>query len=225
MALIKLGSVVTRISGKIGGQTFGESASGAYIKNSGTPRKSITLSQRSKMSAMATTAQQWRALTQAQRDTFNAASPDYPYLNRVGETKFYSGYAIFTKLRNNGLNVGFSGIPVPLPKVTFNPITGSQVFIAGGNIQGSIISSQTGIMYRFFMSKISSMGISNPYKNQFFIGEVLGDGNDVLEALTASYVNRFGPLPASGKFYYSISAISVSTGQSLKNLVEGLWSF
>src|SRR5690606_17245537 len=226
MALIKLGGVVTQISGKIGGQTFGTSASGAYMKNSGTPRKSLTLSQRSKMSAMATTAQSWLALTQEHRDTFNAASPDYPYLKRVGETKFYSGYAIYTQLRNNALNVSFSGVPIPLPKFTFTPLSGGAIvglpglghFVAG--------SAQTGVIYQLFTTRISSNGISFPYKNHFFISQFNTSVAPTLDIeFSSNYQDRFGNEPTSGKVYWRIDAVHQSTGQSFKGLASGVASY
>lgn len=225
MALIKLGSVVTRISGKVGGQTFGEGPSGAYLKNSGTPRKSITLSQRSKMSTMATTAQAWRALTQAQRDIFNAASPDYPYLNRVGETKFYSGYAIFTQLKNNGLNASYADIPVPLPKINFSPITASVTFIPS-LFTLNISNSDANTFYMVYCSRISSLGISNGYKNKFYMIRIAGSGAGVVSGdLNSALIARFGTIPLSGKFYYTITAVNINTGQSLRGISQGVVSY
>ena len=177
MALIRLGGLVTDISGKIGGQTLGTSASGSYIKNSGTPRKSITLSQQSQMQLMGTSAQSWRELTQAQRDVFNVASPEYPYLNRVGETKYYSGYAIYAKLRNNAILGGGVDIPVPLPKFSFTPLVLEDS--SPPNDEGFLQfnSGQANCMYNLFMTRISSVGVSNSYKNFYFIRRSASNGS------------------------------------------------
>lgn len=222
MALIKLGSMITRVSGKIGGQTFGTSASGSYVKNSGTPRKSITLAQQGKMSLMGTTAQSWRALTQAQRDVFNAASPDYPYLNRVGETKFYSGYAIFGQLVNN-LSLGqYANTPVPLPKFSFEPP--DEYNFDGFPLAPTFSASgaQIGINYRLFVSRVSSVGISNSYKNQFFMASATANG---LGAVSLPFIDEFeakwGAPPSAGKVFYRVDAIQPSTGQIFKNIVSG----
>ena len=223
MALIKLGGIVTAISGKMGGTSFGTSASGAYAKNSGTPRKTITVKQRKAMALMGTTAQQWRELTSAQRNTFNAASPDYPYLNRIGETKFYSGYAIFAQLKNNGINVAFSGLPIPLPRITFASIAGSQVFVDAGNLKAQIVNSEIGKIYQVFVSGFKSNGVSSAYKNQFFVGQVAGTGGVASLTLTGGYIAKFGTIPSEGKLFYSFNAVDVSTGQSYKKLETGYW--
>lgn len=222
MALIKLGGLVTAISGKIGGQTLGTSASGSYIKNSGRPRKAITLLQQTKMQRMATSAQAWRALSDAQRAVYVSASPSYPYLNRVGETKYYSGFAIFTKLRNNLLNINQTPTPAPLPLFTFPPLIGatltesSDVFTIA-TASGDDISAT----YRLFVTAPHSKGITSSYKNHFFITNVtavqLSSGLDVTSALVA----KFGKMPSAGKLYWRLDGIQTTTGQTLKNMASG----
>ena len=223
MALIRLGGLVTAISGKIGGQTLGTSASGSYIKNTGTPRKAITLLQQTKMQRMSTSAQAWRALSSAQRAVYISASPSYPYLNRVGETKYYSGFAIFTKLRNNLLGVGGSGTPAPLPLFTFPPLSASAISSVAGvyTIQSS--GSDLGATYRLFVTRPASQGITNSYKNHFFITIVtagqLSSGLNITSALVA----KFGALGVGNKCYWRLDGIETSTGQVLKNMASGFF--
>lgn len=226
MALIKMGGLVTRISGRIGGTTFGTSASGSYAKNTGTPRKSLTIAQKGKMALMGTSAQRWRGLTQSQRDAFNAASPDYPYLNRVGDTKFYSGYAIFTQLVNN-LSLGqFAIVPVPLPKFTFTPLVFVNIDDFPYDMFIQLSDGQEDITYRYFMTRISSPGISNAYKNHFFMGSAITpDIGDVNIAWGAAYIAKYGNIPASGKFFWRIDAVQGSTGQIYKGLNSGVFEY
>ena len=226
MALIRLGGLVTDISGKIGGQTLGTSASGSYIKNSGTPRKSITNSQQSQMQLMGTTAQRWRSLTQAQRDAFNAASPDYPYLNRVGETKYYSGYAIFCQLANNSQAADIYTVPVPLPKFSFTPLTNVEFLLSYPDLEVNAEDAQNGVSYRFFMSRISSVGISNSYKNQFFIGKDDTHASGFLNIdLASPLYTKWGPLTSNGKFFWHFDAVHLSTGQVYKNINSGTYTY
>lgn len=222
MALIKLGSVVTRISGKVGGQTFGQTAAGAYLKNSGTPRKAITNLQRQKMSRMATTAQAWRGLSESEKDVFRAATEAYPYLNRVGETKYYSGYAIFAMLKNNLLNIGSNANPVPLPKTTFLPLDGVVMFMYQGEITlRANQSTDANATYRVFMTRPASKGISNAYKNLFFIQDVtyteLANSVSIDESVRA----KFGPFPSNSRSYFRLDGIDLNKGQVLKNMASG----
>lgn len=221
MALIKLGGLVTQISGKIGGQTLGTSSSGAYIKNSGRPRKAITLLQQTKMQRMATSSQAWRALSDAQRLVYINASSSYPYLNRVGETKYYSGFAIFTKLRNNLLNVNVTPTPSPLPLFTFPPLSNAVMTSVAGVYEITADGDDSNVSYRLFCSRPGSKGVTNSYKNQFFIVNVTADqlssGYDISSALTA----KFGAIAANNKIYWRLDGVNFSNGQVLKNMASG----
>lgn len=226
MALIRLGSLVTRISGKIGGQTFGTGPSGSYVRNTGTPRKSITILQRDKMSLMATTAQSWRALTQAQRDVFNSASPDYTYLNRVGETKNYSGFAIYTQLRNNVSNTVQTfpplELPVPLPRVSFLPFDDFLMSVQSTAIVFQAEGATENMEYRVFTSKISSRGVSNSYANLYFMGKATATESGAITInVQANYVAKYGARPGRGKLFFRCDVVDPQTGQSLKGLASG----
>lgn len=221
MALIRLGALITQISGKIGGQTLGTSASGSYIKNSGTPRKTITLLQRQKMAEMATTAQKWRTLTPSQRNVFVSASSSYPYLNRVGETKYYTGYQIFCKLSRNFANALGTGIPAPLPVFSFNLVGSATITQSALVTTWRVSGGQTGVEYRLFCSRPASMGITQGYKNQFFIkasaSSPLATGVDIRQALT----DKFGLMKPGDRVYWRMKAIQTVTGQELDNIATG----
>lgn len=230
MALIKLGSLVTRISGKVGGQSFGTGPAGSYIKNTGTPRKSITLSQHDKMSRMATTSQSWRELTQTQRDTFNAASPEYTYLNRVGETKNYSGYAIYTQLLNNLKDNQTTDppitVPVPLPRTTFVQPSSVSINLSPTQYRVGVNDAQPLMEYRLFISQTMSKGISQGYKNKFLI-QTLSTAipEDVSGEFTAEYIAKWGNIPSSGKMFWRLDVVDGYTGQSLKGIASGTASY
>ena len=221
MALIKLGSLVTRISGKIGGQTLGTSASGSYIKNSGTPRKAITLRQQTSMQRMATTAQSWRNLSESQRQLFRSASPSYPYLNRVGETKYYSGYAIYTMLRNNLLQIGVFSQPIPLPRDTFAPLPFFHLSYGRDEIITNPTAGELDTDYRLFMSRPVSRGVTDSYINHFFLRVITGAEMGVVQNITEEVAARFGAVPLGSRFYWRVDGVNLTTGQSLENISSG----
>lgn len=222
MALIKLGSIVTRISGKVGGQQFGTTAAGSYMKNSGTPRKSITLLQQTKMQKMADTSQAWRQLTPTQRELYRSASSSYPYLNRVGETKFYSGYAIFCQLRNNQINAGLTPQHLPLPKFSFTAATTATLVESGTFINWTFNPPQNGVEYRLFLTRPASAGVTSGYKNAYFVhkaqGSQLALGTNVLPSIQA----KFGAFPSSSQSYWRVDAVHTSSGQILKGIATGV---
>lgn len=219
MALIKLGAMVTQISGKVGGQQFGQNAGGHYIKNNGTPRKSITLKQNRQMSVMATTAQKWRTLTPLQRQSFISATSEYPYLNRVGETKFYSGYNIFAMLLNNKIidDVDTVSLPIPLPKITFPPTSVLISVEAAHEIEIRINPLDPSMFYRLYSSRPTSRGVSNGYQNQFLVMQKKGSDLPTIYNIHNDLVRAFGQVPANSRMFFSLHIIHPFSGQFLKN--------
>lgn len=220
MALIKLGSLVTRISGKIGGQTLGTSASGSYIRNTGSPRKSQTVKQQSKMALMAHTAQKWRTLTPAERTMFNNATSEYSYINRVGETKYYSGFHIFAQLNQNQITSGSENVYAPLPKFSFLSPSFYDMYTSSTKIYLEYNNAESRVSYRLFASRPSSVGISTGYKNQFYIGAYtfpsIHDGIDITDDL----INVFGVFPIGSKIFWRIDAVHVDSGQVFKKIAS-----
>jgi len=101
MALIKLGAVVTQISGKVGGTTFGHGSNGSYMKNRGSYINKQTTKRKAVNTALASITSQWRTLSDAQRLGWQALSPSFPYVNRIGNTAYLSGFNLFTQFNYN----------------------------------------------------------------------------------------------------------------------------
>lgn len=100
-ALIKLGALVTGISGKVGGQTFGIGKAGNYLKNTGSYINARTIKRvLSNINLQAVTSA-WRTLTVNERTAWNSAAPSFPYINRLGQVKVYSGFNLFGKFNSN----------------------------------------------------------------------------------------------------------------------------
>lgn len=225
MALIKLGSLVTRISGKIGGQTFGTARGGSYIRNTGTTRKINSGLAQNSLAAMSQTAQAWRELSQVERGRYNTASQAYQYTNRIGETKNYSGYAIFCQLLQYAKLINLVGPPRPLPKSSFVPADITIEQPIGGQLLLQIERGQSDVYYLLFCSPPFSKGITGPYKNQYFIGGYTANPESPFnEDLTEALTEKFGTLPNGFKMYYRIDAVSRSTAQPYKNFTQGYFT-
>lgn len=221
MALIKLGSIVTRISGKVGGQQFGTTSAGHYMKNSGTPRKSITLLQQTKMQRMGATAQGWRSLTPSERQTYKNASPQYPYLNRVGETKYYSGYAIYAMLRNNQENASITPVVNPLPKFTFTQPTLVSVSKLLTDVTWRYQPTQAGCIYRIHLTRPLSVGVTVGYPNHYFIASQNHGATGINANIAPDIIAKFGSIPQGSKFFYRIDAVHTLSGQIFKGIATG----
>lgn len=118
MALLKLSGMITKISGKVGGSVLGTSNSGAYIKQNAYAVNKNSVSQQSKKSNIGSISAMWRSLSPSQQQDWKDMAPSYPYVNRVGDTVEYTGYALFLKMNNNLKVIGVNAITTPLPPVT-----------------------------------------------------------------------------------------------------------
>lgn len=221
MALIKLGSIVTRISGKVGGQQFGTTSAGHYMKNSGTPRKAITLLQQTKMQRMGTTAQGWRSLTPTERQTYKNASPQYPYLNRVGETKYYSGYAIYAMLRNNQENASVIPVVNPLPKFSFTQPLQNAIAKSGVAVNWRYSPTQASCVYRIHLTRPLSTGVTVGYPNHYYVSESLHQPTGINKDIGPDLIAKFGSIPSGLKFFYRVDAVHMSSGQIFKGIATG----
>src|SRR5699024_1734181 len=103
MALIKMTAIVDAISGKIQGTAVARDKGGAYARGRGVvtnPRSEAQMRVRSMFGAVSAS---WRSLSQTQRAGWNALASETTYQNRLGDTRNYTGKALFQKVNQNRL--------------------------------------------------------------------------------------------------------------------------
>lgn len=108
MAIIKLGATVVGIRGKLGGIVFSANGATPYAKVWQMPRAQSTSKQTTYRGRLSQYPQNWRDLTQAQRndwDTYAAAAAQ-ELTNPLGETYYASGFNWFCKLSQQRQTVG-----------------------------------------------------------------------------------------------------------------------
>jgi hypothetical protein len=111
--LVKLGGLLAEARGSVGGSTFARNRYGAYVRNRTKPvdpGSAAQVLQRGRMSASVTN---WRALTAAQRDTWNAKALDTHLVNRLGEPFHPTGMNLFTRSDNLLALAGLTGVTDP----------------------------------------------------------------------------------------------------------------
>ena len=98
MATIKFSSVVSDARGRIGGTVFSRGQNGSYIRTFSMPKKSNSVISLIKRQYLAHYSAKWRELTKADRKAWIQAAIYNPYINRVGETSYYSGFQLYMKV-------------------------------------------------------------------------------------------------------------------------------
>jgi hypothetical protein len=107
-ALIKLGQMASDIRGSVGGTTFARNRHGAYARNRTKPVNVINDLTTSSRARFGSQAFGWTALTQAQRDVWNADAGSVTLLNRLGEAYTPTGRQLFLTANNNLAQAGLT---------------------------------------------------------------------------------------------------------------------
>lgn len=222
MAIIQMGGIVSKISGKIGGQTFANNRAGSFLKNTGTYKKALTHHRSQALAKMTANNQKWRALTEIQRSSFNSGAVNFPYLNRLGQTKYYSGYQLFNMFSGNLGLIGSSISFCPAPYT----ITGNITW----EVQASMLAMQLlsfgtpdpNLFYVLYMSPPVSPGRTLPSMSfrTIVVNNASWFQSDPF--ITTFYVNRYGQYQAGAKIFWYIDGIHATRGIRFKKLGSGV---
>lgn len=116
MATIQFSALVNQIRGKFNGSQFSVNRAGALLQVKATQRVAPTARQSQSRSVFSFVARHWNTLSAIDKDLNNQAVEDYPYTDKYGNRRVYTGYALL--LRSN-LNRNTLGLPlinvVPTP--------------------------------------------------------------------------------------------------------------
>lgn len=110
---IMLGDFVTGASGSQGGTTYSRNRYGAYKRQRTIPVNPDTPAQQAQKSILSAFAQGWRALTQQQRDAWDAAVNNFIGTDVFANSKRLTGSALYTRLNSIIASIGGVAISVP----------------------------------------------------------------------------------------------------------------
>lgn len=234
-ALIKLTAVVDNISGKLNGTVFARNKGGHYMRsksNPVNPQTDFQMNVRGDFGAMATA---WRALTQAQRNAWDAAAADFPYQNKLGDTKILSGFNLFMKLNQNletanvDIDFGRTVTPLGVAQPT-NVELQISAQVPGDPPQPSILRvtvQRTSSLYKttmlIYATPQFSAGIKN-FKNKLRLIQVVpvvGSIGPVIENVTTAWEDRYGALThGGGKIGIAVRFINEISGEGSVQVSE-----
>lgn len=212
---MKFGAIVVDGRGKIGGHVASKNRSGAYLRTKVTPSNPQTAAQQAVRANMAANSAGYAALTEAQRDTFIASVNDFTKNNIFGDSVKLSGINIYTRLNNNLALIGAALISVA-PVISAVPVsTLLSASIASGAATATIIldaAIPAGCKAVVRATQGMSAG-RNFVKSEFRNIEILDPLAETPVDIKASYIAKFGELPAVGKkVFFEIFLIDIATG-------------
>ena len=221
-ALIKTSAAISAISGKSGGNVFSRNASGAYLKAFTVPVNPNTSKQQAIRTSFAGLVASWKNLSKAQQQAWKDMAPQYPYVNRLGDTKTYTGQQLYIHLNQNLALVGTAALSTPLVPETFSSIkldAMSMVLTAGILTTGELNLSAAGAANEAVIAQVTtsmSGGITAPPKSAFKQVQVFADASLAQDLdITASYITLYGSPQLSTNIFSRVWMINKNTGQRI----------
>lgn len=218
MAKVLYTAVVADMRNKLNGSVFSKNRYGAYVRTKVTPVNPRTTAQQNARNILATWSAGWRSITQAQRNGWIAAAPNFPFTDVFGNIKFLSGNALYVKLNANLNYAGVAGIddaptPTDIPAITALTLTAT----GGGTPALSMVFAPTPVPagYALIVKATpnipqSRLFISNQFRN---IKVVAAAGTSPNNLLTA-YAAVFGNPVTGNRITVQAFYISTTTGQA-----------
>jgi len=213
-------AIITDASGSLGGATFSKNKGGLFVRAriKGTnPQSDAQTAQRGQFAAISAA---WRGLTDEQRTAWETATAYFPYQDKLGQTKNYSGAQLFGKL-NGGIRSASPSAslltsppaPVSIPSLT---VTGFAATNDSGNMALTGTFAPTTVpadcVLMVYTTSGLSAGISSPQNSAYkLLGRIAAGAN-----ISTQLAVLDGGQPTAAletKVFLSMSLISTVTGQ------------
>lgn len=229
MARIKFGMMMTDARGKLGGQVFTKTRSGAAVRTKVTPSNPQTASQGSVRSAFGIFSQGWNGLTEAQRQSWNSAVDEYKRTNVFGDQYKLSGKNLYMSINQNLSTIGVAAVDnVPEIKTTAGiTLDSASMNLADDELDISSVvvgSYSTGSKIVYEATAALSPGKYN-FSGAYRIFNVSALGGDPLSpaVMYNYYVFKFGTPPPDKKIsiraYIIDSVAGISSPKSTIELI------
>jgi len=218
---IKFGAIVTDGRGKIGGHVASKNRGGAYLRTKVTPSNPNTVAQAQARSLLASLAQGWRGLTDAQRLGWNAAVSDWAKTDIFGDIKNPSGLNLFVKVNANLSSVNETillDVPAKLDMPTASLLS-AEYSVATGLLEltlDSVVTTPTPVLVR--ATKKLSSGVSFVKSEYRVISKETTDGN--LIDVSSAYDVKFGALALGDNAFVSFQFVLASGQKSVLSSVK-----
>jgi photosystem II stability/assembly factor-like uncharacterized protein len=217
----KFGAIVTDGRGKLGGSVFSKNRYGLYEKSKVTPINTPSAYKSIIKNNHKTVVSAWSNLTDAERQSWNSGTYNFPQKNTFSDTCYLSGYALFLKLNLNRLILSQSLINVcPVKYLSVN-IVSINISIRN-DIPFLYISFSpnipAGFAYKLYATASLSPGIN--YSNRRFklIGIIQPTSSSTID-ITSIYNSRYGSIGSTGqKIFIKLIPVEIASGIEMQSL-------
>jgi len=213
MAKVLFGDGIVGLSGSTGASVYARNRYGYYRRNKVIPINPDTAAQQAVKSILSAFAQQWRTLTQSERDEWEGAVDNFIGTGAFGNSNRYSGNVLFTRLNSVLAAVGLSPITTPpLPSSVPSAAVGTIVIdTTAPTYTAAVADPGASFTLQVFATPPVSPGksyVKNLYKQ---IDAVTGGGGASVD-FEAAYNAVYGVPPVGTKVFVKIVVVENASG-------------
>lgn len=218
MASILTGSIVADIRGSVGSESYSRNQYGNYVKARVTPTNPNTAAQIASRAALAASVAAWQALTQAQRDKYNALAHLYTFKDRLGISRTLNGYLIFIRQRALAVRAGIGFLSnVNAPNMYANcRILSLQLSVAALQLTLRGTAAQSNVQYSMWAlpAQSASQLSFNPSKKRYLVSNGFG-ASDFTQQFKSFYDPIFGSgsYPSGSRIVFGIDTFNPQTAE------------
>ena len=225
-----ISSLITEASGSVAGTTYSRNKNGSYIRNKSVPVNRNTLAQQAARTIFSLVSSSWKGLNANDRASWENQIMNYPYVDSLGQTKYYTASQLYKSINNSLVQIGLPqifvcGAPITMQSVTDVEVEVSRAVSASIAINsiafggGAITNVPTGFALTIYATDVKNSGFTSPKNSDFrFIARV-DAGTDVTAlALETPYTSVFGnswtaPASEGNNIFFGFKMVSIVTGQ------------
>lgn len=201
MAVVKYGSIVTEIKGKVNGQVFQKGNNGLILRTRAYSQGRTSQVFTKAKNNMSTIARLWASIDIVSQGMWTAAAPDWPFYDKFGNAYVGSGYQYFVAFNTLLLTRGLATVTMPQPVVaneanTVNVVSAS--YSGTYDLYMNNVYSQFGSMVIRASPPSSGSKAYGAYKLKTL--HTFGTNGAIVFSFKGYYFQRFG-LPNTGSYF------------------------
>lgn len=202
---------------KLNGSVFSKNRAGNYLRNKVTPVNPQTSFQQAARNLLTQFSQAWRALTQTQISSWNAAVEDFSTTDIFGDARNPSGKNLYTKLNINLALVGVAPISTPPLVGSVLPATSISVAADGPAVALDVTFTPTPVPANtaWILRATRPLSPGKTFvKSDLRVIAVLDAAEASPYDALAEYQAKFGNLVVGEKVFVTLQAVNKITGQA-----------
>ena len=212
------GIVWSDARGKVNGLVYSRNTFGVYVRNLASPTQPRTPAQLNIRAIVQNLSRQWRDLTPAQRDGWNALAAQVTLTDSLGNSYHPTGQQLFVGLNTNLSLIGTSTITnPPAAPVLVNTPTNVYVTATGGTTPVLTVGWDGGdanLDAIIYATSTISAGRKFIRPSEFRIVSNAGGAGAPATSILSPWQQKYGPAPnpAAGKVAVGVKLIDSNTG-------------